>query len=166
MLLYWLPRPLPDTLTPLNNVYSYCCKEWKKLKCLNQQSLKISKFFSGYSKLYKCGINLGLYIRANAKQTVQNQLVAINVAEAGDPGEKARGEIFSISCKKDDIDGFYDFLNKYPRYQCQKSFETKTVSSLKKYIETRGSSNEYRHSNSIGFSGGLWGVNLETNAAF
>ena len=94
------------------------------------------------------------------------ELVAINGAETGDPGEKSKGKIFSISCKKDGEDGFYDILNKYPSYHCQKSFKAKTVSSLSEYINKRGSSREYSNSNSLDVHGGWFGVNLDASVAF
>ena len=101
----------------------------------------------------------------NSKQKIKIEVVAINAAETGDPGEKSEGKIFSISCKKDGEDGLYDILNKYPSYHCQKSFKVKTVSNLSEYIDTRGSYNEYRKSNSLDVHGG-YGVNLEASVAF
>ena len=89
----------------------------------------------------------------------------MRAAEIGDPGQKSRGKIFSISCKKDGEDGFYDILNKYPDPRCQKTFKVKTVSSLSEYINKRGSSREYRKSNSLDVHGG-YGVNLEASVAF
>ena len=92
--------------------------------------------------------------------------MVINAAETGDPGQKSRGKIFSISCKKDGEDGFYDILNKYPDTRCQKSFKVKTVSNFSDYTNTRGSSREYRESNSLDVHGGMFGVNLEASVAF
>ena len=82
--------------------------------------------------------------------------MVINAAETGDPGEKSEGKIFSISCKKDGEDGFYDILNKYPDPRCLKTFTAKTISSLSEYINTRGSSREYSKSNSLDVHGGLF----------
>ena len=102
----------------------------------------------------------------NSKQKIKIELVVINAAETGDPGQKSWGKIFSISCEKDGKDGFYDILNKYPDPRCQKTFKVKTVSSLSEYINTRGSSREYRKSNTFDAHGGLFGVNLEASVAF
>ena len=92
--------------------------------------------------------------------------MAINAAETGDPGEKSEGKIFSISCKKDGEDGFYDILNKYPDPRCHKTFKATTVSSLSEYINKRGSSREYSNSNSLDVHGGWFGVNLDASVAF
>ena len=90
--------------------------------------------------------------------------------DTGDPGEMSTGKIFHIYCEKDKKDGYLDLLNIYPRRTCYKGFKTQTVSSLDKYIETRGSSNEYKTTKSFeaefGLKMGGFGVNLETSAAF